>query len=184
LKKPSGCNGHKPAVSKSSLRLRDEGNFSAVPPCLMVVVELRGLEPLTFSMPLRRAPNCATAPRYPSALRRGNDRYSATTTSTFHRCGSQASSAFRRYPSALCRDPTFARLSVGMAYYSCSQPFRLLVFPKSPRTPTLLLLYHKPAISANLIHVAERPRSGYGGVPGAMQSRERIGRPSRRHQYR
>jgi hypothetical protein len=27
------------------------------------VVELRGFEPLTFSMPLRRAPNCATAPQ-------------------------------------------------------------------------------------------------------------------------
>jgi hypothetical protein len=26
-------------------------------------VELRGLEPLAFSMPLRRAPNCATAPQ-------------------------------------------------------------------------------------------------------------------------
>jgi hypothetical protein len=26
----------RPAVNKSSLRLRDEGNFSVVPPCLMV----------------------------------------------------------------------------------------------------------------------------------------------------
>ena len=66
--------------NKSPLRLRDEGGFSVVPPCLMVIVELRGLEPLTFSMPLRRAPNCATAPRFPSALQRGNDRYSATAT--------------------------------------------------------------------------------------------------------
>jgi hypothetical protein len=35
-----------------------------------LLVELRGLEPLTFSMPLRRAPSCATAPRYlfPSAI--------------------------------------------------------------------------------------------------------------------
>ena len=99
-----------------------------VPPCLMVIVELRGLEPLTFSMPLRRAPNCATAPRYPSALKRGNGRYSATTTSTFHRCGSQASSAFPRSPSAPCRDPTFTRLSVGMAYYSRSQPLRFFAY--------------------------------------------------------
>jgi hypothetical protein len=36
----------------------------------ILLVELRGLEPLTFSMPLRRAPSCATAPRYlfPSAI--------------------------------------------------------------------------------------------------------------------
>lgn len=27
-------------------------------------VELRGFEPLTFSMPLRRATNCAIAPKY------------------------------------------------------------------------------------------------------------------------
>ena len=27
-----------------------------------VKVDLRGFEPLTFSMPLRRAPNCATGP--------------------------------------------------------------------------------------------------------------------------
>ena len=49
-----------------------------------------------------------------------------------------------------------------------------LVFPKSPCSPTLLLLYHKPAISSNLIHVAERPRTGYGGVPSAIQSRESL----------
>ena len=35
-------------------------------------------------------------------------------------------------------------------------------------------LYHKSAISSNLIHAAERPRSGYGGVPSAMQSRESL----------
>ena len=29
---------------------------------LQSLVDLRGFEPLTFSMPLRRAPNCATGP--------------------------------------------------------------------------------------------------------------------------
>ena len=137
-----------------------------VQPCLMVIVELRGLEPLTFSMPLRRAPNCATAPRYPSALWRGNDRYSATTTSTFHRCGSQASSAFPRSPSAPCRAPTLTRLSVGMAYCSCSQPFPSS-FPKHSPNPTMLVLYHKSAMSANCRNAAKPGRDGLasGRVP-------------------
>jgi hypothetical protein len=125
----------------------------------MVVVELRGLEPLTFSMPLRRAPNCATAPRYPSALKRGNDRHSATTTPlalnnyaaslTVRRCSSQASSAFPRSPSAPCQAPTFAQLSVGMAYCSRSQLF-MSSPPKHSHDPTRLVLYHRSAFSANL----------------------------------
>ena len=31
-------------------------------------VDLKGFEPLTFSMPLRRAPNCATGPKEPAML--------------------------------------------------------------------------------------------------------------------
>jgi hypothetical protein len=139
-------------------------------------VELRGLEPLTFSMPLRRAPNCATAPRYPSALWRGNDRHSATTTPLrlhFTVAAPRRVRPFRAPHRRLARIPPLPGSLRGWPTTPVHSLFRL-VFPKNPHDPTLLLLYHKSAISSNLIHVAKMPRTDYGGVPNAMQSRESL----------
>jgi hypothetical protein len=45
-----------------------------------LIVELRGLEPLTFCMPCRRATNCAIAPRAAGDVSDGDDRTSAVGT--------------------------------------------------------------------------------------------------------
>jgi hypothetical protein len=91
----------------------------------MSTVELRGFEPLTSSMPLRRAPSCATAPCLLSALGLANGRHPAATT-TLGVC-SQVSPlrlpgefGLQAFPTTPYQAPTgrVARLSAGMAYYS------------------------------------------------------------------
>ena len=91
----------------------------------MTTVELRGFEPLTSSMPLRRAPSCATAPCSLSALGLDNGRHPAATT-TLDMC-SQVSPlrlpgefGLGAFPSTPYQAPTLysAWLSAGMAYYS------------------------------------------------------------------
>ena len=91
----------------------------------MTTVELRGFEPLTSSMPLRRAPSCATAPCSLSALGLANGRHPAATTARValaHVSPLRLPGEFglRALPRAPCQAPTHssAWLSAGMAYYS------------------------------------------------------------------
>jgi hypothetical protein len=81
-------------------------------------VELRGFEPLTFSMPLRRAPNCATAPR--SRPDRALTAHSSPITEAI-RDGQPAfaATAPERVRSFACR-LTPPRLAVRATYYSRS----------------------------------------------------------------
>ena len=91
----------------------------------MTTVELRGFEPLTSSMPLRRAPSCATAPCSLSALGLDNGRHPAATTTLdtcFHVSPLRLPGEFglQALPSTPYQAPTpyYAWLSAGMAYYS------------------------------------------------------------------
>jgi hypothetical protein len=109
-------------------------------------VELRGFEPLTFSMPLRRAPSCATAPRSLSALGLANGRHPAATTTRAmpHVSPLRLPGEFGllALPEAPCQAPTVscARLSAGMAYYSRSWPLSYLPASggRGIRTPDLI----------------------------------------------
>jgi hypothetical protein len=81
-------------------------------------VELRGFEPLTSSMPLRRAPSCATAPRLLSALTADNGcRPAATSAAIISGSPLRLPGEFGLVarPDAPCRAPTVsdARLSAG-----------------------------------------------------------------------
>jgi hypothetical protein len=59
---------------------------------------------------------------------------------------------------------------VGMAYCSCSQPFPSS-FPKHSPNPTMLVLYHKSAFSANLTTLPK------GHAPATQAQRQaRFGR--------
>src|SRR5262249_14158390 len=62
--RPVSRHDAKPGASTSSRKAAVDGGH------LKTSMELRGFEPRTFSMPLRRAPNFATAP-YPAFLPAG-----------------------------------------------------------------------------------------------------------------
>ena len=56
---PALCEGRPTTPVHSLWRITNRISLMAI----RDLVDLKGLEPLTFSMPLRRAPNCATGPR-------------------------------------------------------------------------------------------------------------------------